>query len=221
MKKILISVEGQTEEQFISRLLQSLFPVDQCCLVPVILKPRRESSGHSYKGGIVSYARIKNEIKKLLNDTSALAVSTMYDYYGLPRDFPGKDALHTDWSASQKVSHLQYAFAQDIDDPRFVPYLSLHEFEALLFSDVAKMIDYFKSKGVQDTSSLQRLAQRSPEDINLDNPPSHRLKSVWAEYREVSHGIPLAEQIGVDTMMQKCPHFRSWVDTLKQLCLNG
>lgn len=216
MKKILISVEGYTEEQFITRILQPNF--QHCYLQPVILTTRRDRSGKTHKGGIVSYAKIEQEIRRLLNDTSAAAVTTMYDYYGLPNDFPGKASLKPGLHASQKVSHLEDAFAQSIGDPRFIPYLSLHEFEALLLSDLALIQTYLSSKSVSGAQHLQRLAFLPPEEVNEGNPPSYHLKTVWDSYQKVADGISLAEQIGIHTMLGKCLHFKEWVDKLQRIC---
>jgi hypothetical protein len=228
MKKILISVEGPTEEQFIESILrpylesilQPYLLSDQCFLQPVILKTRREPSGKTYKGGVSSYDHIKKEVKFLLGDTSACIVTTMYDYYGLPNDFPGKKSLQPQWDAYQKVQHLEEKFQEDkdINDPRFIAYLSLHEFEALLLSDIDQVIGYLKRKGARDLGSLSRIKNILPELVDDNNPPSHRIRGAYRGYGKLSDGILLAEQIGLHTMLEKCPHFKQWVDRLRQRC---
>ncbi|GBC94056.1 hypothetical protein HRbin15_02563 [bacterium HR15] len=218
MKKILISVEGQTEEQFVERVLQPLFPSEQCFLQPIVLTTRRDPSGRTYKGGIVSYARIHAEVKRLLGDTSADAVTTMYDYYGLPDDFPGKDTLKPSWSPYEKVRHLECAFAKDINDPRFIPYLSLHEFEALLLADIPQVIQYLKQTyGTVRTKLLQHLSQ-SPEAVDENEPPSHRLQEACRSYSKLADGLLLAERIEIQTMRSRCPHFNDWVLQLQSKC---
>jgi hypothetical protein len=218
MKKILISVEGPTEEQFIKSILQPYLHSDQCFLQPVILKTRRDPSGKTYKGGVSSYARIKKEVKRLLGDTSACIVTTMYDYYGLPDNFPGKESLQSQKDDYQKVRYLEEKFQEDIKDTRFIAYLSLHEFEALLLSDIAQVICYLQSKGAGDLGSLSNIRNISPELVDDNNPPSHRIRDAYRDYGKLSDGLSLAKKIGLQTMLEKCPHFKQWVERLKQRC---
>jgi hypothetical protein len=218
MKRIYILVEGQTEERFVSDVLQAQFPREQCYLQPIILETRRTHSGQSYKGGVSTYTKIRSQVLKLLADTSACAVTTMLDYYGLPNDFPGKNQLNPHWNALQKVQHLENAFAQDINNARFLPYLSLHEFEALLFSDIDLLIEYLSSRGNANCSALKRLRGRKPEDINENTPPSHRIRNACAGYIKTADEISIAKQIGLPAMLQQCKHFADWVNRLRNLC---
>jgi hypothetical protein len=119
MRKVLISVEGQTEETFVKTILDSHFPPDRFYLRPVLLKTRHLPGRPADRGGYVSYAKVKHEIQALLGDTSA-AVTTMYDLYAFPGDFPGLDTLPVG-NGARKVAHLERAFAQDIGHDRFRP----------------------------------------------------------------------------------------------------
>ncbi len=38
-----------------------------------------------------------------------------------------------------QVEHLEKSFQGDVADPRFIPYLSLHEFEALLLTSPSEI----------------------------------------------------------------------------------
>jgi len=78
MNKVLISVEGQTEETFLREVLQPHFGVS-LFLQPVVLKTRRVPGRPMDRGGSVSYTRVKRELLSLLGDNSAAAVTTMYD----------------------------------------------------------------------------------------------------------------------------------------------
>jgi len=132
VNRILISVEGQTEETFVREVLtQHLwgYGVDP---TPVLVSTKIVKSGLRFQGGLVSYSQAKREIVRLLGDNGAVAVTTMYDLYGLPQGFPGyKTRPLADCYA--KVNHLEAAFCRDVDNHRFRPYLQLHEFEALMF----------------------------------------------------------------------------------------
>ena len=119
--KVLISVEGQTEEAFINNVLSPYFE-GRLILVPILLKTRWLTGRTANKGGYLTYGRIRREILNLLRDSSALAVTTMYDFYALPHDFPGYKTLPPG-SGTTRVAHLENSLQEDINHPRFHPYL--------------------------------------------------------------------------------------------------
>lgn len=219
MKKIFLSVEGSTEERFVKELLRPLFDDAACSLQPVILTTSRDPQGKAYKGGVSKYAKIRDEVLRLCGNSSATVITTMYDLYGLPKDFPGIQSVKANWTPLQKVQFLETEFAKDINDARFVPYLSLHEFEALLFSDKDQLVSFLKQMGARSkgVSQLQEIGL-SPEDIDDNYPPSKRIKNAFEKYQKVTDGLLLAKKIGVDAMLAHCPHFRQWVETLQQRC---
>lgn len=59
----------------------------------------------------------------------------------------------------------------------------------------------------------------SPEHINRspDTAPSKRLKTLIPGYAKVRNGITLAENMGIDIILENCQHFREWVEMLKQI----
>lgn len=74
-----------------------------------------------------------------------------------------------------------------------------------------------KSAGKNQLSSLQGLGD--PESINLNDPPAKRVKRAVPEYIKTLDGLRIAEQIGLDKIRLKCPHFNEWVTSLeKQFC---
>ncbi|MCW5935620.1 MAG: DUF4276 family protein [Fimbriimonadia bacterium] len=212
--QILVLVEGQTEEQFIAKLMHPRFEKCGAYLQPIILQTSRSSIGEKRKGGISSYTKIKKEVQKLLGNSKVDLITTMIDFYGLPNDFPGKQSLQASMTALDKVNHLQHAFEEDIGDLRFKAFLTLHEFEALLFSDVGTMINLLqKNAYINRLSSLQGLG--SPESINLDDPPAKRVRRAVPEYIKTLDGLRISEQIGLDKIRLNCPHFDKWVTSLE------
>jgi hypothetical protein len=119
MKRVLISVEGQTEETFVKDVLAHHLKARDIYSHPVLVSNKRGKSGREFKGGLTSYERAKRDVLKLLRDSNAVAVTTMYDLYGLPDTFPGYASRPA--APYAKVKHLEAAFAQDIDDYRFTP----------------------------------------------------------------------------------------------------
>ena len=62
--------------------------------------------------------------------------TTMFDLYALPNDFPDYEAAKALGEPYKRVAALETAFAKAINDERFIPYIQLHEFEALLFCGI-------------------------------------------------------------------------------------
>ena len=143
----------------------------------------------------------------------------MLDLYGLPDDFPGYDAAGKESDVYRRVACLENALSQDIDDRRFVPYIQLHEFEALLFCDPQKLAKYFPAH--QD--EIHRLltvasAAASPELINdsRTTAPSKRIIAAISPYerQKAEVGPSVAEEIGVAVLRKKCRHFDDWLTRL-------
>lgn len=181
-------------------------------------------SGH--KGGRTSYARLKHDVLAHLKQDRAAYCSTTIDLYGLGSGFPGHPPPdHV--SSIEKVRHVERAVKEDIceavpdlrADLRFIPYLQLHEYEAMLFSDpaaFAKAINHPDSLG-----KFQRIREEfeTPEDINNDpeTAPSKQILAVCPTYRKVIEGTQAAAAVGIPRMRAECRHFREWLETFEAL----
>jgi hypothetical protein len=217
-RKIHILVEGQTEERFVKTVLQPVFEIQSRQLQPVIIATKRVNSGGKFKGGIPGYAKVRTEVLRLLNDSNACLVTTMVDFYGLPSSFPGR-ASPVGSTSQQKVRYVQEEWERDISNPRFRAYLSLHEFEALLFAAPLEIAGGFAKPELEPEISAIRRSFATPEDIN-DNPdtaPSKRLQAIYPRYSKPFFGSLIAGRIGLDLMRSECPHFRSWLAMLEQI----
>lgn len=215
MSRLYLLVEGQTEEAFVNELLVPHYARQGLYLMPIIVST---SPGH--KGGVVSYAKVKPQIEKLCKQDAAAYVSTLFDLYALPGDFPGK--TRADYpamgSGRQKAEFLEAALAQDIAQRNFIPNLLVHEFEALLFVRVDAFADW-----TDDDCVLEPLraasATTAPEEIN-DSPqtaPSKRILAAMPGYQKTLHGPLIACDIGLDAMRAACPHFAAWLGKIEQL----
>lgn len=186
--------------------------------IPILARTKRTRSGNIFKGGIVSYRQVKQEVLRLLQDTSAVLVTTMIDYYGLPSDFPGRATLPAG-SPYERVVFLAQAFARDINHPRFLPFFTLHEFEALLFAQPEQIIEAFPHEREKGSQLIQEIAGLSPEEINEGNRthPAARIRRHFPEYRKALHGPMIASRIGLPVIRAQCPHFNEWVTHLENL----
>jgi Domain of unknown function (DUF4276) len=218
VKRVYILVEGQTEEIFISDLLAPHYAEKNLYLQPITVETCEGYGGGKKRGGYVSYARLKKQLLILLRDESA-HVSTMFDLYALPKDRPGmKDegfaAMQT---GREKAEFIEKCWKEEIAHPRFIPHLSVHEFEALLFADTSTF--NARAHGL-DFSVLHQIgANTAPEDINdsRETAPSKRILSVFPQYQKARHGPLIAADIGLPAMRAACPHFDAWLRQLESL----
>ena len=143
----------------------------------------------------------------------------MFDLYGLPTDFPRyADAAEVS-DPYARVEILEAAMSESIGDIRFIPYIQLHEFEALLFTDPQKLDTQF----LDCQSALLQLVETArtlgPPELVDDGPttaPSKRITAVIPEYasRKASAGPIVAAKIGLPELQSQCRHFREWLERL-------
>ncbi len=178
MTRINIVVEGQTERQFVEGpLLEHLLPFGILVSGKIIGVP-----GH--KGGRVNYARVKKDVTHLLRSDRRSHCSTLIDYYGLGDGFPGDASRQEKTLRQQHAAGIERATLDDIaealgDDlrvrERFVPFIVLHEFEALLFSDPNALAESIGEPSLANDSRIlsPRLAlQRISTIVHKPHRPS-------------------------------------------------
>lgn len=221
MVRINFIVEGQTEEAFVNSLLLEPLAAHGVYACARSVETGRHGS-KIYRGGITNYNKAKNDILRWLNQDMQAYVTTMFDYYALPNDFPGYAEALAETNSYNKVSLIQDAMSQDIDNIRFIPYIQLHEFEAILFSNVDKVDECMELYGQNgQIASLNAINNNytSPEHINTTptGAPSKRLHSMYPSYDKVFLGSLISEEIGLETIKNKCVHFNNWLTKLTSL----
>jgi Domain of unknown function (DUF4276) len=219
MIRINIIVEGQTEETFVRDVLKEPLAYKQIYLETRAIETSRDKR-KIYRGGLLSYGRAKKDIQRWIKQDKNASVTTMFDYYALPEDFPKHTEARKLTDPYQKVELLEQALFDDIASQNFIPYIQLHEFEALLFTDIGAICQICSlSKAIhKELSDIQR-AFTSPEHIN-DNPdtaPSKRLEKVYPAYEKINDGVPIAKTIGLSRLRQACSHFNTWLERLEKL----
>jgi hypothetical protein len=226
MARLYLFAEGETEAVFADTLLKPHLANHGVYLHPPTLIAHARRSGRVHRGGGRNYEPMKNDILRFLAQEKASDVffTTMIDLYALPARFPGRDeaeGLRTD--PFQRVEFLERALAEDIKDlRRFIPYIQLHEFEAILFSGPV----WFRYSYEHDESAiaeLQAIANRytTPELIDDDphTAPSKRIIAQIPAYEaaKATVGPEVAALIGLETIRAKCPHFHAWLSRLEKL----
>ena len=170
------------------------------------------------------------EIVRHLLEDAGRVVTTMVDYYGMPRTgfraWPGREqasSLPFPDKARTVEDALSASVHETIDHGlntnRFVPFVMMHEFEALLFSDCAAFARGIGHPDLGGRFQQIRDAFASPEEID-DSPvtaPSKRVKRVVRRYDKPLYGTLAALEIGLAAIRRECPHFGDWLDRLEQL----
>ena len=220
-------VEGQTEETFVNQVLKPHLGdhyvwADARC----VLTSRR--GGVKHRGGFRNYAQPQRDIVSWLReDQNADArFTTAFDLYRLPSDFPGYGDAQAADDPYEKVRILEAALRDDIGDWRFIPYLQLHEFEALLLSEPDQLAPHFTDGEARIRNLVDMAGQiGNPELINdgPDTAPSKRIIAEIPEYKGMksSAGPIVAEKIGLTNLRTRCRHFGEWVSQLEDLAQGG
>jgi Domain of unknown function (DUF4276) len=216
MKRFLVLVEGLTEERFVKDYLVQHLASRSVLPIPKILTTKRMKNGPDFKGGVHGYAQVKDDLRRLLGDSGAVAITTLLDYYALPADFPGMDA-RPPGAPRARVEHVEHAFAADIEHPRFRPHLVLHELEAWVFSDPVAASWIFDEPRVAPALQAIRDSFTSPEDIDegITTAPSRRILGEYSGYQKTFHGPLAVAAIGLERVRARCPHFAAWLSWLE------
>ena len=216
---VYVICEGRTETTVVKNVIAPELGMKGVFLSPIPL-------GGSGKSGDVTFPRLMRDIRNQLYSFRNCYCSTMFDYYGLDDDFPGKSEARKKSALSQKkvavCDALSNELAKKLDEgpmQRFLPYVQMHEFEGLLFSDPDQLALVL---GRQDLIQQFRAIRNSfdtPEHIN-DNPvtaPSKRLQSLVPRYRKVQMGERAARAMTLKKIRRECPLFDAWLNKLENL----
>lgn len=89
-----------------------------------------------------------------------------------------------------------------------------------LFSDVScfRMCDGVTEKMIKQFEKI-RQEYSNPEMINNSEQtaPSKRIIEIYPSYQKIIDGTMIAEAMGIEKMIEECPHFARWIDKLKHI----
>lgn len=222
MIRLHITAEGQTERLFSTKVLKPhLAAFDVYVDARCVLTSKDKRRAKEYRGGLLRYERAKEDIQAWLkgDPSSECRFTTMFDLYALPDDFPSYREANKQVDRYERVQMLEQAMAQEIGDPRFIPYIQLHEFEALILAD-PQCLDWEYLEHDQPINELMKMMEgKNPELINdgRATAPSKRILEKIPEYDKVTAGVAVAEKIGLRTLREKCQHFSEWLTGLERL----
>ncbi|HKQ50055.1 MAG TPA: DUF4276 family protein [Phycisphaerae bacterium] len=224
--EIVAIVEGQTEQTFVrDQLAEHLGSFGFAIWAILSGKTQRQ-------GGVKKWDSARNDIIRPLR--AGRFCTTMFDYYAMPSDWPGRrEASKLAWA--KRAAYVEAMMAEDIGETigvsfnpsQFIPYVQLHEFEALLFSDTgvlaaaATAISPITETYYRKQFDAIITAAGHPEAIDdgFETCPSRRIKGIVAGFRKGLHSPIVARRIGLDRLVSDCSHFGSWIKKLESLAL--
>lgn len=214
MKRLIIIVEGDSELEFIKKtLIPYLNTKGVYSISPFKIK-------HS-KGGLNKFDHLQTDIINTLYETDAV-ITTFIDYYALPVSFPYYQEAQKILNIDERLRILEQSIKEAIELKQnhkvlnLIPYIQLHEFEALCFADFKGFEQNFTEAEANFEAIKQLTSFVNPEEINdgPDTAPSKRLKKLIKGYNKVVYGNIIIETNGIDSIINKCPRFKSWIDTI-------
>ena len=228
MTRLLVHVEGQTEETFVNEALAPhLYELGITRVSARLLGNARQ---RSHRGGIKPWPAARKDIVAHLRDDQECIATLMVDYYGMPKEgsraWPGRSQaaavsfpLKAKAIESQLSEDIQREMGSGFARKRFIPYVMMHEFEAMLFSDCGR---FGQAIGRPElTPRFQEIRDQfaTPEEIDdsPDTAPSRRIGRLVPGYQKPLMGNMAALEIGLDAIRSECPNFRRWLERLEQV----
>lgn len=225
-------VEGFSEANLVRRILAPhLAQRGVDIYAPMVTTRRDRKAGRVYKGGGSSFLHYRNDLEKLVRQWEGKSntwITTLVDLYGLPSDFPRRNEGISISSHTKKAAFFEerlHEVAKELQAPRFIPHVALHEFETLLLVNVEALGTLFLENEREIKELAQDIARYADvEEINHtpQGAPSNRIAEripVYDGYKasDQSGAINVLEVVGLEALRQGCQHFSAWVTLLEQL----
>jgi len=209
MKRMIVFCEGSTEEDFVNDVLAPFLWGANVAATPVNL------------GGVSKYSTIKRELNQLCKRNKTALITTMFDFYGLPSETPGKSTGKG--SIYEVAEHIESAMENDLGNlSNLTCNITLHEFEGLLFSQTSAFGIIANEKQLASLDAVLK-GFETPEHINdsFETTPSRRLLGVIPNFTKRYDGITIAKQIGIKGISNECRHFAKWLEKLTAWAKEG
>lgn len=220
MKALIILVEGETEQEFVNRILLPYLVKKglNTEIRPIMIE--KSGGGHGYS----NIQHLLNTIRPVLNRPDEPVISTLIDHYGInsERKLPGYTSITTT-DTEERIQQMEMILQTEIQRIKpyrfFLPYIQRHEFETMLFSDPEVGFELEDEKIKADV--LELCGQfGSIEDINCtpQGAPSKRISAIYAnhnqKYNKVSDAVDIIELTTIEAVLEQCPRFQNWVERL-------
>lgn len=211
-------VEGQTEQIFVADILAPYLAVHGVYMTPIVL------SKPGQKGGDVKFERAQRDIGHHLKQRNDTYITLLIDFYGT-KEWPGLADAQKQSVPSKKAdvfhrgtrTRVQELFEKQGAHKRFIPYISMHEFEALLFSNTGILANALRITESKIGAILAECGEPEAINDNTATAPSKRILDFDPYFKKTVDGINIAKNIGITAMRTQCPLFDKWLTTLEAL----
>jgi hypothetical protein len=223
MARLIVHVEGKTEEVFVNELLAP--HLYEHGFTSVTARGMGNSRQRDKRQGVKSWPEVRKAICNILIEDSKSYATLMVDYYAMPdENWPGRREANS-LSHALKANHIEKKLHRTIQSEnssiarRFLPYVLMHEFEALLFSDCEQFAHGIGCAYLNANLQAIREQYDTPEHINdsAQTAPSKRILKLLPAYRKPIYGNLAALEIGLATMRRECYGFNQWITRLEQI----
>ena len=224
MNELVVIAEGETEQTFVRDQLAghlALYGISAWGVLP---------GRHRNRGGVKKWEVARQNIVRKLKE--GRYCTTMMDYYAMPDDWPGRvDSKSLSWD--ERAAHVEDHVGSDVAramgsrfNPKFfIPYVQLHEFEALAFADIEQLVSVVSplSHFSDDTLKshfaeiLEEAGHPEAIDDGWETCPSRRISLKVKPYKKRVHGPIVTSRIGLEVLREKCDHFASWLARLESI----
>ena len=227
MKYLNVIVEGSSEEIFVNDVLLKHFAA-----INIFVSARKIKTGWDSmnkkpaKGGLLKYSKFRNDVLNWIKSDKQKPntyYTSFIDLYAFPKDDKSPYIKNIQDIADhyQRIAALETAIGKDINHPKFIPYVQLHEFEAFLMVDPDRLITMYPDRKTNINRLKKNIGNKKPEEIN-ESPqtaPSKRIIQFLPEYegQKAQVGPLIAEDIGITILRGKCPHFNEWITKLEKI----
>ena len=227
MKNLQIIVEGSSEEIFVNDVMVKHF-----AQLNIFVSTRKIRTGWDRKnskpakGGLLKYVKFRNDVLRWIESDrgrSNTFYTSFIDLYAFPKDVqsPYTSQIQNIADHYQRIAALEAAIARDINHSNFIPYVQLHEFEALLLVAPDRLITMYPDEQSGINKLKRDIGKTSPEEINESpqSAPSKRIIQYLPNYegQKAQVGPLVAEDIGLTMLRNNCPHFNEWISKLENI----
>ena len=219
MKNLYVVVEGETEQEFVGRILSPYFTSIGLYMNTRAILIRMKGGGHGFN----NFEHLRNTMKPLLYYADEPVITTMIDHYGINNNtkIPNYELCAGKTLVEDRIRCMEQALmdvVQSIKPYRyFIPNIIQHEFETLLLANPREGFALEKKAIRQDVVALCDEFQNIEEINNTpDGAPSRRLEAIYRSnhqrYEKIVNGVDIAELTSIESMINKCPRFAKWLE---------
>lgn len=222
MKKLVFIVEGDSENEFVNRLIRPYLAskgIPDYHIKSIIIT--MGGGGHGFN----NIEHFKNTVRPVLHREDQPVITSFIDHYRLnsERKLPGYEECIRESDIERKLAKMEEKLQEAVQSIRpyrfFIPYIQRHEFETLLFANPEGGFDLEDDRIKQEIVALCG-SFASIEDINCtpEGAPSVRLGAIYAKYKKKynkgADAVDIAELTTMEKILEKCPRFKNWIDRL-------